>query len=139
MNLLQISKLAARTVVNMALEGKLELGHLWTAFKGGGTYLTAIAAGDIASPAEAQRRVAICDSCPNCVYEEKKNLKDKNGRRVVAIALYCGPPLDPNPAPGVCSCLVGCRANGVLTPGAKTHVASQECPSGKWGRAKVCE
>ena len=126
MNLLDISRLAVRTVVDMARNRTLAPGHVWTAIKGAEKYLAAIVAGDVARSIDAQKRVAKCDSCQLCTYEGKPG--------VGAVAMYCGNPLDPNPLPGTCSCLVGCLVNGKVLPGAKVMVASESCPSGRWGR-----
>jgi hypothetical protein len=128
MTLIEISKLAARTLVGMARDGNLAPGHIWCAIKGAETYLIAAASGDQARSIDAQKRVALCDSCPLCTYEPKP--------MAGGVAMYCGDAFVCTEPPGPCGCLVGVMVNGKPLPGGKVMVASEACPCDRWARVR---
>lgn len=126
MNLLDLLKLGTEELTKKALAGELSPKQLWTAIKGANTYRAAMAAGNICSEAEGERRAAICAQCPSRVEHRIESIG--------ATAGYCGKPFEAklNADPPVCGCLVTITVNGSTSPAAKTMVQSEQCPQGKW-------
>lgn len=92
------------------------LKHPWTAAKGAAKYAAAIAAGDLADDETTARRRAICRECPSRVRLTVKGATSESD--------WCGPPFESrlDAALPTCGCLIA----------AKTAVASEPCPQGRW-------
>lgn len=126
-----VVKLAGHELAIMAKQGELSRAMMWTAFGGAYRYIKALAAGDVAPPNEAAKRLGICLACPYATRGLEKQIKEGPAQ-----AIYCGQPLleqleDDNPNP-TCGCPVALSINGEFEPAAKVLVGSCRCPQGRW-------
>lgn len=103
-------------VAVMVKEGRFDVSMFWVGLEGAGTYLEAIASGDVASEADWLERLKTCGKCPSAT-----PIPADPSKRIG----YCGKPLDPDMAAAAPTC--GCLLAG------KCRVASQSCPQRKWG------
>lgn len=83
------------------------------AVKGGAKFAVAIASGDIASTSDMAARLDSCHDCPHYTV--------KVAPGAIAESAWCGEPFQETQH--TCGCLLG----------GKTMVASESCPSGRWG------
>jgi hypothetical protein len=125
-SLWDLLKLGTAELVAKALAGELSAGTLWTAIRGAERYRAAMAAGDVASETEAQRRAQVCANCPS-----------RTSRQVAALgadAHYCGPAFEDRTAetPPTCGCLISVTVGGKAAPAGKAMVNSERCPQGIW-------
>jgi len=128
MRLIDLARLARDELVSMAEDGRLKGPNVWTALKGGGRYLAAVATGDAALEAVQRFRADVCRTCEHA----KDRAVFVNGEPV--IAWYCGEPFEDRGEGEPCGCLVGISVDGepLQHAAGKAVLDSEECPRGKW-------
>ena len=106
-----IARHGKAALLDLARRGELDIGHVWLGVRGTGTYLAAIARGDVAGEAMQEGRLGVCAVCP---------ARTGSGEEI-----YCGPPLEEHAEyQGGATC--GCALK------AKTAVKSEACVRGLW-------
>lgn len=120
----QLVRVGTPELVRRAIAGELSGEQVWTAFKGAGECVLAMASGDVAGDVVADARVGACQACGACVREAKLP---------GVVAMYCGTPLTGDgPGTGTCGCLVGVTVEGRMAPACKSMVGSETCGQGRW-------
>jgi hypothetical protein len=136
-NIVDVARLAQAELVARAKAGELRGSHVWTAIKGAGEYLVAIAAGE--ELIDDRRGLARARICQGCQYRTGRPVEI---RGELVVAHYCGPAfVDRTREPGgvgggTCGCLVSITVGGVggqLHAAGKTTLAREKCPRGEWG------
>lgn len=118
------------SMASMALRGTLDAAALiragamhrrmaWTGLEGARKYVEAVAAGDVASEAEIERRMQACRACT------APTPLPANPRVTLG---YCGPAFTDLTHEGIA---IEERSCGCLIMG-KVMVESEKCPRGKW-------
>ena len=125
MTLLNLIRFGSDELVTLARKGRITPRHLWCAIQGAASYYRAIQGGDVASEQDQQHRANTCASCPHSTRRPIASIQ--------ADAIYCGPPIVGSERPRTCGCLVAVTVELRTMPGAKTMVASEECPQERWG------
>lgn len=121
-----LARTGAETLAALALRGQLPPSRLWTAMRGARRFVVALAAGDVAPPAQADERATCCVACASATTHPTA-LAD-------TAKVFCGSPFIEARAQRTCGCLVALTVRNGTTPMAagKTLVASEHCPQGKW-------
>jgi hypothetical protein len=101
------------TLGQLVAQRRVRREHWWLAARGAGRYVLALSRGDVAPDEIVAIRRGECAVCPF--------------RTSCAGAEYCGPALEESPPEAAGDV----RTCGCLIP-AKTAVASEECPQGRW-------
>lgn len=106
---------ATPVIIERVFKGRFRIAEALNAAKGFERYRNAVETGNIAENAEIERRRMECRTCPSLVETQGSH--------------WCGEPFvdhTDDPERATCGCLIG----------AKTLVASEQCPQGRWGTAR---
>lgn len=129
--LIDLARLAAPAIVEMAKAGTLRPTTLWLAIEGAGTYAAAVARGDIASDADQATRATTCQGCTG----HTETHATLNGQPITIG--WCGERLrdsqtGPDGQGPTCGCMVTITVLGSTVAAGKAVVGSQACGRGKW-------
>ena len=131
LRIIELAAMGMDALKAMALKGQLHGPSMWMAFRGAGTYIKAVAKGDIASDSDQAGRADICRLCQHCTPRPV----EVGGRTVTSF--YCGTPAwyaDAWDNEKTCGCLVGISVDRepLQHAAGKAVVESERCPLGKW-------